>query len=260
MAFDSARAVTVMFGGFTAGGNNDKTWEWDGNNWTKRNPVTAPSARSAHAMAYDSGKGVTVLFGGDTSMENNETWEWDGANWSQRTPAPAPSPRFNHKLAYDTARGVTVLFGGLNANFNDETWEWTGPNPTISQQPADQNVTAGQAAAFSVTAGGTGPFTYQWRKNGAPLSDAAAIAGSTTATVTINPTAGADGGTYDCAVSNGCGVNLSRAAMLTVTPAAVPTTSTSAPCGTCGAGAATMMPICLLGLFGVRRRRRGPHS
>ncbi len=44
--------------------------------------------------------------------------------------------------------------------------------PTISVQPKDQTVTAGQTATFSVTASGAGTLTYQWFKNGVSISGA----------------------------------------------------------------------------------------
>src|SRR5437870_2479440 len=37
--------------------------------------------------------------------------------------------------------------------------------PSITAQPLSQTVTAGQPASFSVTATGTAPLTYQWKKN-----------------------------------------------------------------------------------------------
>ena len=41
--------------------------------------------------------------------------------------------------------------------------------PAITTQPANQTVTAGQVATFSVTATGTGPLNYQWQKNGTDI-------------------------------------------------------------------------------------------
>ena len=37
--------------------------------------------------------------------------------------------------------------------------------PTITTQPANQTVTAGQTATFAVVAAGTAPLSYQWQKN-----------------------------------------------------------------------------------------------
>ena len=44
--------------------------------------------------------------------------------------------------------------------------------PSITSQPAKITVTAGQTATFSVTATGTAPLTYQWKKNGTAISGA----------------------------------------------------------------------------------------
>ena len=44
--------------------------------------------------------------------------------------------------------------------------------PSIAGGPISQIVTAGNAVAFSISISGTGPFTYQWRKNGSSISGA----------------------------------------------------------------------------------------
>jgi len=71
MAYDSARGVTVLFGGDRDDG---KTWEWDGASWTERN-ITGPSPRWEHAMVYDSARRVSVLFGGGLGPEKGDTWD-----------------------------------------------------------------------------------------------------------------------------------------------------------------------------------------
>ena len=58
--------------------------------------------------------------------------------------------------------------------------------PSITTQPANQTVTAGQAATFSVVAGGTAPFTYQWQKNNVNISGATAANYTTPATTTAD--------------------------------------------------------------------------
>jgi hypothetical protein len=102
MAYDSARGVTVLFGGWPVGGNSAQTWEWNGTAWTQR-VVSGPSPRWQHAMAYDAARGLTVMFGGRTGNypgdgENGETWEWNGTAWTQRLvsgPSPGPNTRWS---------------------------------------------------------------------------------------------------------------------------------------------------------------------
>src|SRR5206468_2989247 len=72
MAYDAARAVTVLFGGYT-GSIIGETWEWNGIAWTQR-AVSGPSPRYYHAMAYDAARGVTVLFGGAPGSGSGDTW------------------------------------------------------------------------------------------------------------------------------------------------------------------------------------------
>ncbi|HEV1994173.1 MAG TPA: hypothetical protein VGR03_07575, partial [Candidatus Acidoferrum sp.] len=85
--------------------------------------------------------------------------------------------------------------------------------PTITTQPANQTVTAGQTAMFSVVAAGTAPLTYQWQKNGS------VIPGATAASYTTPVTTTADSGElFRVVVSNSAGNVTSNSAMLTVNP------------------------------------------
>lgn len=127
MAYDSARGVTVSFGGFDGDQQTGQllgdTWEFDGDRW-RAVASGGPSARLGAAMAYDARRGVCVLFGGNDGAYRNDTWEWDGATW-RNVASAGPGVRGRHALAYDVARGVTVLFGGMPRG-GDETWEWNG--------------------------------------------------------------------------------------------------------------------------------------
>ena len=69
-AYDSARSVSVLFGGF--GGNSD-TWEWNGSTWTQTTPTGAPLNVSYVPMAFDVLRGRTVLFGGATTTTDVNT-------------------------------------------------------------------------------------------------------------------------------------------------------------------------------------------
>jgi hypothetical protein len=89
---------------------------------------------------------------------------------------------------------------------------------TITVPPADQSVTAGQTATFSVTATGTAPITYQWQKNAAKISGATSASYTTPATATTD-----SGAKFDVVVTNSVGSVTSGSATLTV--AAIPITS-----------------------------------
>ncbi len=152
MAYDSARARTVLFAGNTAGGLNGETWEWDGDEWHLVGQ-SGPAARYKHVMAYDGTRGVVVLFGGyDANGWNGETWEWDGTGWALRT-SGGPTPRSSSAMAYDDDYGVVVLFGGRDAGGPiAETWEWDGNAWTqrTPDWPPVPSPRAGHAMAYDL--------------------------------------------------------------------------------------------------------------
>jgi Bacterial lectin len=82
--------------------------------------------------------------------------------------------------------------------------------PTVSQ-PASITVPLGQTATFNVSATGTGTLTYQWFKNGVPIT------GATSSSYTTPPTvAGDTGAVFTVSVSNSAGSATSGPATLTV--------------------------------------------
>ncbi|MFO1029440.1 MAG: kelch repeat-containing protein, partial [Planctomycetota bacterium] len=165
IAYDAARAQTVVFGGWFLTGPGWLGFGssyfaaiaggalWDGSTWTAM--PAGPSARAYAAMAYDSARQRTVLFGGRSGAypmdwtDLAETWEWDGTAWAQRA-VVGPPARGDHAMAYDSVRGVVVLFGGNDNSgplFGD-TWEfdgtaWIQRTPAIAPSPR-----AGAACAF----------------------------------------------------------------------------------------------------------------
>jgi hypothetical protein len=82
-----------------------------------------------------------------------------------------------------------------------------------------------QPARFGASASGFGPLSYQWMKDGTPLSDGYRIAGSHTATLTILGATFADIASYTVSVTDSCGTVLSTAASLDLEFADVPLSS-----------------------------------
>lgn len=83
--------------------------------------------------------------------------------------------------------------------------------PVIIKQPEPQTVSTGQSATFSVTAIGTPPLLYQWKK------DNSTIGSATTSVYTINPASPLDSGSYKVVIQNSKGSVVSNAVKLTVT-------------------------------------------
>ena len=82
--------------------------------------------------------------------------------------------------------------------------------------PATQIVGAGTDVTFSVTAGGTGPFTFQWRKDTVDLSDAGKISGATNTTLSLTGVTPNDAGNYSVVIGGPAGSITSPAAPMTV--------------------------------------------
>jgi len=96
--------------------------------------------------------------------------------------------------------------------------------PTITTQPANQTVTAGQTATFTVVAAGTAPLSYRWQKNGVNIASATSASYTTPVTTTAD-----SGSAFAVVVSNTAGTVTSSAATLTVNPAPVAPTITTQP-------------------------------
>jgi hypothetical protein len=93
---------------------------------------------------------------------------------------------------------LTVVSGGIAA-------------PTIATQPESATVLDGDLAVLNVAASGTGPFSYQWRRNGT------AIPGATAPTYLSNFLTLADSGAqFSVVVGNGGGSVTSSVATVTV--------------------------------------------
>ncbi len=105
--------------------------------------------------------------------------------------------------------------------------------PTISAQPQSQTVAPGANVTFSVTASGRPTPTYQWSRNNT------ALAGATSATLSLTNVQTTDAGTFTVTVTNRAGSVTSNPATLTVSapaPAPAPTPTPTPPSSGGGGG------------------------
>jgi Immunoglobulin domain len=123
-----------------------------------------------------------------------------------------------------------LLTGGCAAVVNPTSPTNPTGNPgtmtpaSIVGQPASQSVAVGQSATFTVSAAGTAPLAYQWRKN------ATNISGATSANYVTPVASSSDNGAkFDVLVSNPAGTATSNPATLTVTPGPVAPAITTQP-------------------------------
>ena len=129
------------------------------------------------------------------------------------TPTPTPSPT-------PTPTATPTATPEPTATHTPSPTPTPAPSPpVITVQPKNKSVLVGKRAKFSVTATGTDPLGYQWRKNRLD------IAGATQSSYTTPQTTAADNGSsFSVVVSNSAGSVTSRNAKLTVnTPTPTPT-------------------------------------
>ncbi len=123
----------------------------------------------------------------------------------------SPTLTINPVAPTDAGANYQCAITGTCGTANSNTVALAVNNPpAITAQPTDQSLSAGDAATFRVTASGSTPLLYQWRKNDSP------IAGANQPNLIINPVTAADAGQYDVVVSNPCNSATSFKALLSV--------------------------------------------
>jgi uncharacterized protein YfaP (DUF2135 family) len=114
------------------------------------------------------------------------------------------------QLADAGSYSVTVSNMVSSVTSADATLSISTP-PAIVSSPAAKTVASGTSATFSVTATGSGPLHYQWKKDGVAV-------GTDAASFTLASAQAADAGAYSVVVSNPIGSVTSATAALTVLP------------------------------------------
>ena len=160
-------------------------------------------------------------------VSQQQTWEWrkNGLYITGATSSSYTTPATTTADSGSTfSVVVTNSAGSATSNNATLTANPAAVAPSITSQPANQSVTAGQTAMFSVGASGTAPLSYQWRKNGANIAGAASGSYTTPATTTAD-----SGSTFSVVITNSAGSATSNNASLTVNAAAVAPSVTSQP-------------------------------
>ncbi len=134
-------------------------------------------------------------------------WQKDGAAISGATGASYTIPAV--AAAHAGSYRVVVSNKAGSVTSTPVTLTVNAP-PTITAQPESQSACAGTSVLFTVSATGTTPLSYQWKRNGTD------IPGATTAVLTLSPVAEAHVGTYTVVVTNACGSATSTPATLSL--------------------------------------------
>lgn len=196
-----------------------------------------PPAITQQPITRTNAAGATTVFTVSATGSPTLTYQWrkntvNLTNTANITGATTATLTVANVQAADIATYDVVISNGTlpNATSAGAVLTVTAAAPTITLAPATQTAIVGNITTFTVTATGTAPFTYQWRKGSANLANGvtgngSTIAGATTATLTVTNTQLADAGNFDVVVANGINPDTTSAvAVLTVSAVATPST------------------------------------
>jgi sugar lactone lactonase YvrE len=194
-------------------------------------PVAGTLSISAQPQSQTVSEGSTATFSvtaADTSLMTYQ-WQANGTAISGATAAAYTTPATTLK-DNGTSYQVTVSDPSGSVNSTPATLTVTASSPgdpttassapAITAPPQSLTVTTGQSALFTVTATGSAPLSYQWFRNGNPVTGATTPSWSVTSDTTW------DQNQIEVTVSNPQGSVTSTPATLTVL---VPPAITSQP-------------------------------
>ncbi len=149
------------------------------------------------------------------SHSNGNTYYARTFNWSSTgVQTGAASVTTEYTLPAGFPAGAYTLVVTANGIASDPA-----STPSVTA-PGDFTACKSATATLSVTASGTGPFTYQWRKGVTNLTNGGNISGATSPTLSIFPVTGADtAANYNCVVTNALGSATSANGSVTFCPA-----------------------------------------
>jgi hypothetical protein len=248
--------TVTMYGASISGG-------YGGSTGTTVLTITVNPAAVAPSITTQPGN-QTVIAGQTAAFSVSATgtaplsyqWRKNGANITGATSSSYTTPATTTADSGSTFSVVVTNSAG-SATSNNATLTVNAPAvaPSITSQPANQTVTAGQMATFSVSASGTAPLSYQWRKNGLYITGATSSSYTTPATTTAD-----SGSTFSVVVTNSAGTTTSNNATLTVNAAAVAPSITTQPANqTVTAGQPAMFSVSATGAapMGYQWRKNG---
>ncbi|MEI6644715.1 MAG: immunoglobulin domain-containing protein, partial [bacterium] len=219
-------------------GDGPFTYQWQKNGTNIVNATNASYTVSSAAVSDAGNYAVSVVSPFGTTTSAVATLTVNKATPSVTTWPTASTITFGQTLAASTLSGGTGSVAGVFAftlpatvpavgsTSHGVTFTPTDTNsynsvtssvsvtaidpPAISSQPVSAVLTAGQAANLSATHSGTGPFGYQWLKDGVIL------AGQTNRTLSYTSFAFTNSGSYSVVITNAYGMTISFPASLSV--------------------------------------------
>jgi len=179
--------------------------------------TTQPVAASACAGSSAS---FTVAGAGQGTLTYQ--WKKNGANITGNATATTSTLTISGIAAGDAANYTVDVIGACGTATSNTAALALNAVTAISVQPVAVTECNGLTATYNVTASGQGTLSYQWRKDGSPIS------GATNSSYSLAGITSANAGNYSVVVSGGCGNVTSSNAALTVQPATLISSQPSA--------------------------------
>ena len=177
---------------------------------------TQPAAKTVTA-----GETATFSVAAAGTAPLSYQWKKGGTDISGATTSSYTTPATS--LADSGTAYSVVVSNELGTATSDAVILTVTMAPVITTQPVANTVNPGATATFSVTATGTAPFSYQWKKNGTDIPNATGNSYTTPAASSAN-----NNESFTVVVTNSHGSATSNAAILSVNvPAAITTQPTA---------------------------------
>ncbi len=178
LAYDSARRVTVLYGGALRDQSyTDDTWEWDGTTWREQ-PVHGPPPLAYHEMVYDGAHGATLLFGGSTSTAPADgTWVYTGPGTDSTPSGDGPGASQTTLVATASTdddaitRGQsTTLRGRATGGKAPYSFHWSSPDGWSSSDQNPQVSPSADTGYALVVRDSSSPPQVAWDEIGVAVS------------------------------------------------------------------------------------------
>ena len=194
--------------------------------------VVAPPLIASQPLSQAVLEGMTATFALETATNATLHYQWRHDNGAYRTNLTDGGNVFGSTTCTLTvsnaspsnvgAYSVMVSNVAGTATSTEAFLTIVPWRPFITEQPAGRSVLPGETMTLSVTAVGSQPMHYQWRKNGGDLADDEDLSGAAAGVLSIHNVSYAHAGTYSVFLSNTLGTATSSDALLTVTSVTAP--------------------------------------
>ncbi|MBP6863680.1 MAG: immunoglobulin domain-containing protein [Candidatus Didemnitutus sp.] len=164
-------------------------------------------------MSQTANAGTNVVFSALAGGSPTLTYQWRKGGQPIEGATGATLTLTNVQAAAAGDYDVVATNSAGSATGGPASLEVTPSAPVILTQPATTSVGLGGTVTFAVTAIGTEPLAYVWRKAGVPIEGNAS---ATTATLVLANVDASAVGSYDVVITNAVGTVTSSAASLTI--------------------------------------------